>query len=111
MKTTPLPFGGKYSISFAISYDGRSPKPICNMMLTSNIIGRVSFLVKKIGFATQRTVWSMVWPSLWLRPRASLMFEDVVPFGCFNFLLHVSAERKGSVYNKNRNVSYRGSTQ
>jgi hypothetical protein len=111
MKATPLPFGGKVFCFLVIGYNGRDLKLVYNIMLTLNLIGRVSFFVRKIGFVTQRTVGPLVWLSLWLKLRASLMFEEVVSFGYFNFLLHASAERKGSVYNKNRNIPYRGLTQ
>jgi hypothetical protein len=39
------------------------------------------------------------------------MFEEIVPGGNINFLLCTSGEKKGSVYNKNRNIPYRESTQ
>jgi hypothetical protein len=39
------------------------------------------------------------------------MFEEIAPGGNINFLLRTSAENKGSVYNKNRNIPYRELTQ
>jgi hypothetical protein len=46
-----------------------------------------------------------------LRSGASLMFEEIVPGANINFLLRTSAEKKGSAYNKNRNIPYRELTQ
>jgi hypothetical protein len=46
---TLLLFGGKIFCFLVISHDGGNPKPIYNMILTSNLIGRVSFLARKMA--------------------------------------------------------------
>jgi hypothetical protein len=51
MKATriSLLFGGKIFCFLVIIHDGWNPKPIYNMMLTSNLIGRVLFFAREMA--------------------------------------------------------------
>jgi hypothetical protein len=68
-----LLFGGKYSFP-VIAYDGWDPKPTYNITLASNPIGRVSCLVRN-RLCHSKDSWPLVWLSLLIESRASLISE------------------------------------